>query len=159
VCVCCLVDSLLASAHHRFRTYTAGNVGPSNTSSRYNFTISALYPNGSFPSNADIQRYQISLWVSIGLVVIALSAVYSLAFMEFKKDTILYSSVCRRTGRGLRQELLYRLWWWYYCSDVVICSWSDCDGALARLLATWATLPELLSRSAVALQSYSRHIS
>jgi hypothetical protein len=71
---------------------TAGSLGPSNTSSRYNFTISALYANGSFPSNADIQRYQIALWISVLLVVIALSAVYSLAFMDFKKDTILYSS-------------------------------------------------------------------
>ena len=79
-------------APHTFHPLGAGNSGPTNTSSRYNFTISALYPNGSFPSDADIQRYQIALWVSIGLVVIALAAAYSLAFMDFKKDTILYSS-------------------------------------------------------------------
>lgn len=81
-----------ADSPHTFRPMGAGNGGPTNTSSRYNFSTSALYPNGSFPSDADIQRYQIALWVSIGLVVIALSAAYSLAFMEFKKDTILYSS-------------------------------------------------------------------
>ena len=81
-----------ACAGHRFRVFTAGSLGPSNTSSRYNFTISGLYANGSFPSNADIQRYQIALWISVLLVVIVLSAVYSLAFMDFKKDTILYSS-------------------------------------------------------------------
>ena len=74
------------------RVLNAGNTGPTNTSSRYNYSISALFPNASFPADSDIQRYQISLWVSIGLVLIALSAVYSLAFMEFKKDTILYSS-------------------------------------------------------------------
>ena len=77
---------------HAFHPLNAGNSGPSNSSSRYNFTTAGLYPNGSFPSDADIQRYQIALWVSILLAVIALSAAYSLAFMEFKKDTILYSS-------------------------------------------------------------------
>ena len=81
-----------AAAPHVFHSLGAGAAGPQNTSSRYNFTTSALFPNASFPSDADIQRYQIALWVSIGLVVIALSAAYSLAFMEFKKDTILYSS-------------------------------------------------------------------
>ena len=85
-------DDDAVAVPHTFRPMVAGNSGPTNTSTRYNFTTSALFPNGSFPSDADIQRYQIALWVSILLVVIALSAAYTLAFMEFKKDTILYSS-------------------------------------------------------------------
>ena len=84
-------DAAVATPHV-FHPMVAGNAGPTNTSSRYNFSTSALYPNGSFPSDAEIQRYQIALWTSILLVVIALAAAYSLAFMEFKKDTILYSS-------------------------------------------------------------------
>jgi len=39
-----------------------------------------------------IANYQITLWISITLVLTVLAAVYSLAFMNFKKDTLLYSA-------------------------------------------------------------------
>jgi len=39
-----------------------------------------------------IANYQITLWLSIALVLTLLAAIYSLAFMSFKKDTLLYST-------------------------------------------------------------------
>jgi type IV secretory pathway VirB3-like protein len=44
------------------------------------------------PSDNGIQRYQIALWVSVALVLTIAAAVYSLAYMSFKKDSMLYSS-------------------------------------------------------------------
>eukprot|EP01006_Ploeotia_vitrea_P038045 TRINITY_DN66198_c9_g2_i3.p1 TRINITY_DN66198_c9_g2~~TRINITY_DN66198_c9_g2_i3.p1 ORF type:complete len:551 (-),score=295.41 TRINITY_DN66198_c9_g2_i3:71-1723(-) len=40
---------------------------------------------------ADVQRYQIVLWLSILLGFVVLAAAYALAFMETDKDTLLYS--------------------------------------------------------------------
>jgi len=39
-----------------------------------------------------IANYQITLWLSITLVLTLLAAIYALAFMSFKKDTLLYST-------------------------------------------------------------------
>ena len=47
---------------------------------------------GDVPCPDDIQRYQIVLWFSILISLVAIAAVYQLAFMSFKKDTMLYSS-------------------------------------------------------------------
>lgn len=44
------------------------------------------------PCADNLQRYQIVLWASVALAFIAIAAVYQLAFMSFKKDTLLYSS-------------------------------------------------------------------
>ncbi len=44
------------------------------------------------PCADDLERYQIVLWFSVGIAVVAVAAVYQLAFMSFKKDTMLYSS-------------------------------------------------------------------
>jgi len=43
-------------------------------------------------SDADRQRYQIALWVSIILVAAAFLGAYSIAFMTFKKDSLIYGS-------------------------------------------------------------------
>jgi hypothetical protein len=61
------------------------------------FTLSATAGNGStgnstYPNDAQIQLYQIELWVSIGGAFIVLWAAYTLAAMSFKKDTTLYST-------------------------------------------------------------------
>jgi len=47
---------------------------------------------GDVPCPDDIQRYQIVLWFSILISLVAIAAVYQIAFMSFKKDTMLYSS-------------------------------------------------------------------
>lgn len=44
------------------------------------------------PTADDVQRYQIVLWFSILFAFILFGAVYTLATMSFKKDTMLYSS-------------------------------------------------------------------
>jgi hypothetical protein len=49
-------------------------------------------PTYRYPTNDEIQRYQIVLWFSIMIALVAIGAVYTLAFMPFKKDTMLYSS-------------------------------------------------------------------
>jgi hypothetical protein len=51
-----------------------------------------VQPVYTYPSNDELQRYQIVLWFSIGFAFVLLAAVYQLAFMGFKKDTMLYSS-------------------------------------------------------------------
>jgi len=43
-------------------------------------------------STIRIANYQITLWISITLVLTVLAVIYSLAFMSFKKDTLLYST-------------------------------------------------------------------
>jgi hypothetical protein len=44
------------------------------------------------PCADDLERYQIVLWFSIVIAFVAVAAVYQLAFMSFRKDTMLYSS-------------------------------------------------------------------
>jgi len=49
----------------------------------------------NYSSNNDtmtVQHYQLRMWISILMVLFTLAAVYSLAFMTFKKDTLLYST-------------------------------------------------------------------
>lgn len=46
----------------------------------------------NYPTGAQVRTYQIVLWLSILLVFVIYSAVYALAYMDFKKDTMLYSS-------------------------------------------------------------------
>jgi hypothetical protein len=49
-------------------------------------------PVYTYPNDDELQRYQIVLWFSIIIAFVVIAAVYSLAFMSFKKDTMLYSS-------------------------------------------------------------------
>lgn len=44
------------------------------------------------PTADDIGRYQIMVWLSIMLAFTVIAAAYSLGFMSFKKDTLLYST-------------------------------------------------------------------
>jgi hypothetical protein len=44
------------------------------------------------PTQEDIARYQIVLWFSIAFALVLLFSTYALAFMSFKKDTLLYST-------------------------------------------------------------------
>jgi hypothetical protein len=48
--------------------------------------------SNDLPCDDDIQRYQIVLWFSIVAAFVLIAAVYQLALMAFKKDTMLYSS-------------------------------------------------------------------
>jgi len=50
------------------------------------------FPYYTFPDNNGLARFQIVLWISILLALTLISAVWSLATMQFKKDTMLYSS-------------------------------------------------------------------
>jgi hypothetical protein len=43
-------------------------------------------------TSAEIAKYQIALWTSVLLIFVTVFAVYSLAFMSFKKDTLIYST-------------------------------------------------------------------
>jgi hypothetical protein len=50
------------------------------------------FPNYTFPDNNALARFQIILWISILLALTLLGSVCALARMQFKKDTMLYSS-------------------------------------------------------------------
>jgi len=42
--------------------------------------------------DSTVIHFQITLWLSIGFVIITIFIIYALAFMNFKKDTLLYST-------------------------------------------------------------------
>jgi len=60
------------------------------------FTEETSLSNPSAPSqnvtSAEVAKYQIVLWTSVLLAFVTFFAVYSLAFMSFKKDTLIYST-------------------------------------------------------------------
>ena len=76
----------------------AGHMLVESASSIPKRTLAAGEPSGDanpdyyFPTDDEIGRYQIALWLSIIMTLIAIGAIYSLAYMPFKKDTMLYSS-------------------------------------------------------------------
>jgi len=57
-----------------------------------NNTTTNGFPDGTFPKQISIERYQIVLWTSIMLVLTLLAAIWGLLTMKFKKDTMLYST-------------------------------------------------------------------
>jgi len=67
-------DSSLLSTNELLTVHTQATASASNT------------------TTIRIANYQITLWTSVGLVLTTLAIVYSLAFMSFKKDTLLYST-------------------------------------------------------------------
>jgi uncharacterized membrane protein YukC len=50
-------------------------------------------------TDSDVQLYQISLWLTVALILALFFAVYALAFMENKKDSILYTRFNPGTGK------------------------------------------------------------
>ncbi len=44
-------------------------------------------------------QYQVFLWLSIGLAFVVYGAVYSIVYMDNKKDTLLYSKFNAQVGR------------------------------------------------------------
>lgn len=67
-----------------FTNSTGGNSSSGNSSGG-----NSTY---KYPTGAQVRTYQIVLWLCILLVFVIYSAVYALAYMDFKKDTMLYSS-------------------------------------------------------------------
>jgi len=59
---------------------------------QFSTILTTGYNSNSSSSTTTVMHYQITLWISILLVLMVLFAVYSLAFMSFKKDTLLYST-------------------------------------------------------------------
>lgn len=80
------------SVTHEFKILNTGNTGPEGTLSPFFPNVTDLFPVQMYPYNDDIQRYHVALWVSVLLALLILSAVYMLAYMDIKKDTMLYSS-------------------------------------------------------------------
>jgi len=54
--------------------------------------VGATATNTSGPTQAQIETYQIELWVSIAGVFVVAWAAYVIGWMGFKKDTLLYST-------------------------------------------------------------------
>jgi len=44
------------------------------------------------PTQAEIERYQVAMWTAIGLALVLFAAIYSIAFMEIRKDSLLYGN-------------------------------------------------------------------
>jgi len=57
-----------------------------------NSTNNTLCVGGANPASNCVELYQIELWISIGLAFAAFWASASIAYMSFKKDTLLYGS-------------------------------------------------------------------
>jgi len=55
------------------------------------YTVLAVNDTNSTVSSDSVARFQISLWISVILAFATYGAVYALAFMENRKDTVLYS--------------------------------------------------------------------
>lgn len=58
----------------------------------------------SGPSYNSVERYQIILWMSILLVGLILTAVYSIANMHIKHDTMLYTSFNPMAGEDKKNR-------------------------------------------------------
>jgi len=82
-------DSAAAIGKNLPYVYPNNPYDPSNRVGRQN---GAGVPPILGPTYNSIERYQITLWLSIGLALIMLAAVYAVAMMDNKKDTMLYSS-------------------------------------------------------------------
>jgi len=58
-----------------------------------NYTgTSGYYNSASDVTYADVNKYQIVLWISLLMIFTTVFTVYSLAYMSFKKDTLIYST-------------------------------------------------------------------
>jgi len=73
-----------------FSVYCPGQIQTAFPQVFANVKVSVKVGDG--PTDDEIARYQIVLWLSISLVLATLSAVYVLGWMDFKKDTLLYCS-------------------------------------------------------------------
>jgi len=65
---------------------------PSHLSHLGYVSLAASGTTNSNVTNSDIQRYQIALWTSILLVAATFIGAYAIAFMTFKKDSLIYGS-------------------------------------------------------------------
>jgi hypothetical protein len=63
----------------------------SSTAVLMQLSAAATVGNSTNPTDKEIQIYQICLWTGAALVAVLALAVYSLAYMNNRKDTMLYS--------------------------------------------------------------------
>jgi len=63
----------------------------SSTAVLMQLSAAATAGNSTNPTDKEIQIYQICLWTGVALVAVLALAVYSLAYMSNRKDTMLYS--------------------------------------------------------------------
>ncbi len=54
-------------------------------------SLSSSTSNSTVVTMNDIGRYQIALWTTVLLIVTVIATVYSLMYMDLKRDTLLYS--------------------------------------------------------------------
>lgn len=81
-----------SQAHFYGDESTLNLVGAVSTFELRAITPSAAAVPGQL-SSIQVQRYQIVLWFSIIFALIMIAAAWSLAFMSFKKDPIIFSTV------------------------------------------------------------------
>jgi len=55
-------------------------------------SVGSTSSNSTTPTSNDVQRFQIILWMSIIMAFAVYWAVYTIGFMKFKKDSLLYST-------------------------------------------------------------------